>query len=169
MNNHSSFDKINFVNILILIALGFVAAGTMIIPGISGSLVLMILGYYDFILSIVSSLTDFSKIGYNLTVLGFFMVGCILGVFFFSFVINYCMKHFKDQTNSCILGFVLASIFSMLYQNFNGYSKSINGWFFFELIIGLILLFGAFILTYKLSKVDKNKVLQEDEKDDLEI
>ena len=169
VNNHSSFDKINFVNILILIALGFVAAGTMIIPGISGSLVLMILGYYDFILSIVSSLTDFSKIGYNLTILGFFMVGCILGVFFFSFVINYCMKHFKDQTNSCILGFVLASIFSMLYQNFNGYSKSINGWFFFELIIGLILLFGAFILTYKLSKVDKNKVLQEDEKDDLEI
>ena len=51
VNNHSSFDEINFANILILIALGFVAAGTMIIPGISGSLVLMILGYYDFILN----------------------------------------------------------------------------------------------------------------------
>lgn len=160
----NDFQTITPEAIIILILLGFISAGCMIIPGISGSLVLMILGYYDFILGIISNITKMDLLGYNLTILGLFLVGCVIGVFFFAILIGYCLKKFKDQTSSAIFGFVLASVFSLFYQNLSDYQATIDWKFFLELALGIIFLAGAFYLTYHLSKIEKPEELEIEEK-----
>lgn len=154
--NHS-LSNITFTNAIILIILGFISAGTMIIPGISGSLVLMILGYYDFLLGIISNITNFDKLGYNISILGFFSLGCVIGIFSFAILINFLIKKFEDQSNSAILGFILASLISMVYQNFKGTSINQGLTLVLEIIIGILLFAGCMIITYRLSFIEKPK------------
>ena len=64
-----SFAHMNFTKIVLVFLVGIVAAATMIIPGISGSLVLMLLGYYEPILGAIKELVTFTNVGNNLLVL----------------------------------------------------------------------------------------------------
>ena len=63
---------------IILFFVGMIAAATMVIPGVSGSLVLMLLGYYYPILKVVKSLTKFENLGENIMIAGIFGVGVLV-------------------------------------------------------------------------------------------
>lgn len=102
--------SINFSNILLLLLFGFVAAGTMVIPGISGSLVLMLIGGYKVILSAVASILDFTIIKQNLFILIPFGIGIVIGFFLFSYLINKLIGKYYTQTYYGILGFCIGSI-----------------------------------------------------------
>ena len=55
---------------LILFVMGIISAATMIIPGISGSMTLMVFGYYELIVSeTIGTILDFSKFGYHMQIL----------------------------------------------------------------------------------------------------
>lgn len=47
-----------FVNILKLFGVGVIAAATMVVPGVSGSMMLILLGYYDTILKAINDFVD---------------------------------------------------------------------------------------------------------------
>ncbi len=148
--------KLEFSTFIILILLGFISAGAMIIPGISGSLILVILGYYNFLVSILSSLTDFSLIGRNLLVVATFAVGCIIGIFVFTLLIKQSMKRFPNQTNYGIFGFVLASLIAMPYKTLTEYTIKFEPIIILEIIIGLVLLVGGALFTKYLSSLEKD-------------
>ncbi len=86
----------------ILLIAGFVAAIALILPGISVSYLLLLLGIYDRTLNAISSL----DIGY-LIPLG---VGLILGVIATTKVLEYTMKKYPQPTYLIILGFVVGSV-----------------------------------------------------------
>lgn len=104
-----SFDLTNIVHIILLVVFGFVAAGSMIIPGISGSFILLLLGAYNAVLGLVS----------NLNILGLipFAIGAVLGIFVFSIIIEKLLEKWYGHTYYGIIGFVIGSL-PALYPGF---------------------------------------------------
>ena len=81
---------------------GALAICTMILPGISGSFILVILGKYDYIMSAVSNM--------DVPVLLVFAFGCAVGILAFAKFLNWLLAHWERQTMLVLLGFVLGSL-----------------------------------------------------------
>lgn len=131
---------------IILSLVGVVAAATMVIPGISGSFTLMLLGYYEPILNVVNELVSFNNIKENLLVFLPFLLGVGVGIILISKLINYLIKKWPNEVYSSIIGFVISSIFSVFYQ-VSKYSFNLT-----HLIVGLVLMVLNAILVSKIFK-----------------
>jgi putative membrane protein len=81
---------------------GAIAITAMILPGISGSFILLLLGKYEFILNAVKDL----QIG----IIIIFGIGCVIGLISFSNVISWFFKKFPDGTMAVLTGFMLGSL-----------------------------------------------------------
>lgn len=138
------FTNVDAIGYIILFIVGAIAAITMVVPGISGSFVLMLIGYYKPIVKTVSDLTHFNNIIHNLCILIPFGFGVLFGIVSVSKLIKYCLKKYPEQTYSSIVAFVLSSVVLIIYPLLN-VSASIT-----EFIVGIILLLMGSILTYKM-------------------
>lgn len=105
---------------LILIVMGCIASATMIIPGVSGSMVLMLLGYYHPVLNALSSLKDavfaldFAAMATPVLTLLPFGIGIVLGIFGVAKAIEWLLARFEMYTYCSVLGLVLASPVAIL-------------------------------------------------------
>ena len=92
------------------------------IPGVSGSMVLMVLGYYSTILSLVTGTVtmlkdlDLGGVIHNCLLLVPFAVGVVLGIFLIAKIIEYLFNRFPCQTYAAIIGLILSSPFAILYS-----------------------------------------------------
>lgn len=111
-----SFTNMGIIDYLLLLLMGFIASSAMVIPGISGSFILMVLGYYDKIIYTISTITDFSKLGSNLLILVPFGIGVIIGIVFMAKLITNLIKKNETKTYFAIMGFVLSSVVVLLLQ-----------------------------------------------------
>ena len=143
--NDVNFNNLGILEMLLLFIVGIISSATMVIPGISGSFVLMLLGYYKPIIDTIRSLTDFSKIFHNLLVLGSFGIGVLIGIVLISKLIELLLKKHETKTYFAVFGFVIASIIAIIKPLFN---LNLG---FLEIIIGLILLILSSIVAYKIS------------------
>lgn len=162
--NLSSFD-LTFNNVLLLFFIGVIASATMVIPGVSGSLVLMVLGYYYNILNTVTDFAnalrtlDLDGLLYGVGLLLPFGIGILLGIFFISKLVSYLFKNLPVMTYSAILGLVLASPFAILI-NTNALSNLTGPRGGIFIITGILLLVGCAYLTYVLGKTDEPKKIK---------
>jgi len=81
---------------------GAIAICTMILPGISGSFILVIFGKYDYIMSAISEL--------NIPVLAVFALGCVVGILAFAKLLHWLLAHYERQTMLVLVGFVIGSL-----------------------------------------------------------
>jgi putative membrane protein len=81
---------------------GFVAISAMILPGISGSFILVIMGKYSFILQALSDL--------NIPVIGVFILGCFFGILSISKGISWLLSRFYNATLALLAGFMVGSL-----------------------------------------------------------
>ncbi|MAT05135.1 MAG: DUF368 domain-containing protein [Acidimicrobiaceae bacterium] len=81
---------------------GAIAICAMILPGISGSFILVMLGMYTEVLGAVND-RDFAS-------LGAFMLGCVVGLALFSTVLNWALEHHHDVVMSAMIGLMLGSL-----------------------------------------------------------
>ena len=138
--------NINLGQMIYLCIIGMIAAGCMVIPGISGSFVLMLLGAYEPIVDTVGDLTNFSNLSHNLSVLIPFGLGVVGGIIVIAKILEYLFKKYEIPTYYAIIGFILASIIS-LFANIVGVNASV-----IEIIIGIVLFgLGSFV-GYKLGE-----------------
>ena len=90
------------VNVIKLFGVGVIAAATMVVPGVSGSMMLMILGYYNTILECindtVAALADFnlSVLMQNVLILAPFGVGVVIGIFLIAKIIEFIFQRAED-------------------------------------------------------------------------
>ncbi len=134
-SNNAFYISTNFFN---LVLIGILEALTMIIPGISGSAILMMLGVYETIIDSLSSLN-------HLDILIPFIIGIVIGVISLSKIIN---ELFKKHNISCyyvILGFSVATIFILLGNIF------VISYSFYEIFKGLLFLIVGLFISYKLN------------------
>lgn len=137
--------------------MGIIASATMVIPGVSGSLVLMILGYY---FGVINSVKQFVEALRTLNLQGMltqlyilipFAIGCVLGIFFISKLISYLLKHFASATFSGILALVASSPISIFYKVNQEYSM--KGTSATSIIVGVVLLVACVALTLFMEKL----------------
>lgn len=138
-----SLTNLNALGYIVLFFVGMLASATMVVPGISGSFTLMLIGYYEPILNVVNELTSFKNIGSNLLIMLPFLLGVVIGIVVIAKVIEYCLKKYRNQTYYVIIGFVLASIISVFAEVF-AYDMNV-----IHLIIGLVLMSVNAFLVYK--------------------
>ena len=81
---------------------GAIAICTMILPGISGSFILVLLGKYEYIMKAVSDL--------NIPVLLVFAVGCIIGIVAFSKFLHWLIGKYEKQTLLVLIGFTIGAL-----------------------------------------------------------
>lgn len=86
-----------------LVLCGVVAICSMILPGLSGSFVLILMGNYELIF--IKSVNEF-----DMGVLIPVGVGAVLGLLAFSHILSWIFKRYKDQTISLLAGFILGSL-----------------------------------------------------------
>jgi putative membrane protein len=82
---------------------GAIAICAMILPGISGSFILLILGMYSHVLLAVTSL--------QLTVLALFCAGCVTGLLSFSRLLNWLLARFHDASLAFLIGIVVGALY----------------------------------------------------------
>ena len=100
-------DDGSIISYLILAGLGAIGGISMIFPGVSGSMVMLVLGKYEMIRSYIDKLTSLDiNIYIKLTVFG---IGAILGVIISSKILSKVINKFRGKTVSLILGFIIAS------------------------------------------------------------
>jgi putative membrane protein len=87
---------------LYLILCGIIAMCSMILPGLSGSFVLILLGNYQLVIKAVSDL--------NFEILAPVIVGAIIGIVGFSYLLSWIFKRFRNQTIASLTGFILGSL-----------------------------------------------------------
>ena len=111
-----SFTNMNIIDYVLLALVGFIASSAMVIPGISGSFVLMVFGYYEKIMATISHLTTFKNIGQDLIILTVFGIGVLLGILFMAKLITKLIEKNEVRTYFAIMGFVLSSIVVLLIE-----------------------------------------------------
>lgn len=99
-----------------LAGVGVIAACGFVVPGISGSMIMMIFGFYDYVLGAGENLLRFRSVGNSLLVLLVFLAGVIVGFFLISFLMKFFMTRYKRGTYYAILGFMAGSVFSIYYK-----------------------------------------------------
>lgn len=88
---------------------GVIAISAMILPGISGSFILLLMGLYTYIIPTVKeALKTFAL--ENLLVLGVFGTGCLIGLSAFSRVLSWTFKYYRYQTLAMLTGFMIGSL-----------------------------------------------------------
>ena len=147
----SSADKeIGFLQIIILFFMGMVASATMVIPGVSGSMMLMVFGYYDTIIANINKCMDavfaldFAAFFYCCIVLVTFGIGVIVGIVAVAKLIDFLFKRFASLTFSAILGLVAASPGAIIINTKAEYNMVVD---VPGVIIGAVLLIVCFGVT----------------------
>ena len=98
-------------NFFLLLLYGVISAASMIIPGISGSFILVLIGSYSAVMKAVSTL--------NIPLLIPFAIGALLGLVFCAKAIGWLLERFEQLTYAAILGFVLGSILTLFPAGFD--------------------------------------------------
>lgn len=123
--------------------LGAIAATTMIVPGISGSMMLIVFGYYEVLLTTIKEF----YIGFNSIYIIVFLVGALFGIVLFAKFIRYLLTQKQALAMSAILAMVIASPIPIVsYLNFQGIAGV-------ELIIAIIAMFVGFFIAYQMSHI----------------
>lgn len=89
---------------------GAIAICAMILPGISGSFILLILGKYKYIMGCISDLVAGVNFWNNLVIMGVFVVGAVLGILSFSKLLHWLLSRWNKETLIVLAGFIIGSL-----------------------------------------------------------
>ncbi|HSH47719.1 MAG TPA: DUF368 domain-containing protein [Halomonas sp.] len=87
---------------LVLVAGGAIAISALLLPGVSGSFLLLTMGLYGTVMQAIR--------GLELATLGLFGAGCALGLFFFSRLLSWLLRRHHGATLQLLLGFIVGSL-----------------------------------------------------------
>lgn len=110
------------INVLKLFGIGIIAAATMVVPGVSGSMILMILGYYEVILKAISDFIhavvawEMSGILAGFGILIPFGIGVVAGIFLIAKLIEFIFSKAEIHAYYAILGLIVASPIAILMK-----------------------------------------------------
>lgn len=107
--------------------LGMIDAFTSIIPGISGTAIFLLLGVYEYILKILSNPFSFPFVIYG--------VGMLFGIVIVCYLMNYLLKHKKEETHIVIFAFMVSSLGILIL----GIKSFFNGFMLLIFLVGAII------------------------------
>ena len=147
---------LSVMEVVKLFFIGMLASATMVIPGVSGSMILKLLGYYEPVVTealpgLMTALThgDWAVVGANIGILLPFGIGIVLGIFVIAKIIEVLLAKWKGQTYCAILGLVVASPVAILM------STDMSGITWITIAISLLTFAIGFFAAWKLCGAKK--------------
>ena len=134
----------SFVLALKLAAGGFIAAISMVIPGISGSLMLTIMGMYETSITAVKDL--------NIALIAPVGIGAVVGILSGAKIISLLLKKFRQSTYSVIIGLIVGSLLTIFPSDFSFNSEGIIG-----IVLGIIGFIIPILFDRMSAKKEKEK------------
>jgi len=139
-----SLDISDDTNLFYILICGIIASSAMILPGISGSLILVILGVYKILVEALDNL--------DIKIITSFIVGAIIGVISFSKILKWLFKKYKSLAYSIMLGLVIGSIEKIWPWN-KSFSAELSN---LNLFVSISLVILGFIIVFLLEKTKKS-------------
>lgn len=136
-SNTSATYATDFVGMIYLLIAGIIAAVALVLPGISVSYLLLVMGLYDPLMKAINDLNMFFLLP--------LAIGIVIGILLSTKILEYIMNQFPKITYMVILGFVLGSLIEL----FPGLPSS-SEWF-----ASVICLLAGMLSIYGLSKIQK--------------
>ena len=141
-------DSVNIsddTNLFYILICGIIASSAMILPGISGSLILVILGVYKILVEALDNL--------DVKIISSFLVGAVIGVISFSKILKWLFNNYKSLAYSIMLGLVIGSIEKIWPWN-KSFSAELSN---LDLFLSISLVILGFIIVFLLEKTKKVK------------
>lgn len=141
-------DSLNIsddTNLFYILICGIIASSAMILPGISGSLILVILGVYKILVEALDNL--------DVKIISSFIVGAVIGVISFSKILKWLFNNYKSLAYSIMLGLVIGSIEKIWPWN-KSFSAELSN---LDLFVSISLVILGFIIVFLLEKTKKVK------------
>lgn len=151
--DNSVIQSLTVGNFFYLAAISIVAAAAMIMPGLSGSLVLLILGGYQTVITAVAEM--------NIPILIPVAIGVVLGIVLCAKLITICLKKWQRGTYAVILGLIVGSFYAIWPREsidsatgeITGASFELNSTGIIAIVIGII----GVILPLSMELLDRKK------------
>lgn len=143
INNFSTnyVIKNSFIDNIVFFIGGVLEVFASIVPGISGTSLLMIIGIYDDILKIMSSIFNYSYVINNINIYLSYGIGMFISFIINSYLINYFLNKYKNISYSIILGLAIASILFLIIITFKVKFTII------EFILGIMLMVIGILIS----------------------
>ena len=150
-------------NLFFVFICGIIGISGMMLPGLSGSYILILLGNYKLLM--VTAVTEL-----NIALLSMFFIGSILGLMIFSHLLSWVLKNYKEATLALLTGFILGSL-KIIWPwkkvsesvTINGEKKVIAYNLFFpteisnNTLLAIMLMVAGFLCVCFLENSSKNK------------
>lgn len=149
INNEINISN-SFLNFFYYIFVGLVDAFTMVVPGISGTATLMMIGAYDKLMNIFANILNFKYVISNFLIILPYCIGMALGLLLTVKLINYLFKKHKNITYNLIIGFSISTIIIMFIKCLN------TNYNFINLITAFIMLILGLYLSKKINHYVSN-------------
>ena len=133
------------ISLLFVLFSGIIASSAMILPGISGSLILVILGVYAYLIKSIDNL--------EFIVIFTFILGAIIGLLGFSRILKYLFNNQRDVTYTIMLGLVIGSILTVWFE-MESVSTELSK---LNLLLSVSLVILGFIIVFLLEKTKNIK------------
>ena len=169
---NEQFDNMPLWLYFVLIPVGVISAVALTVPGLSGSLILLVIGFYRPLIDHVKNWGvdclhgDWSNFGKLIGVVGTFGIGCVIGVVLVSKVMTILLNKHRISTFYGIIGFIIGSLF-VLYFNYEIYNYYLN-WagqefpninpvmpMYLEIILGIGVFILATLASYQMVKYQR--------------
>ena len=143
-----------FLNVLKLFGVGVIASATMVVPGVSGSMILLLIGYYNPVIAAVNdfirSLTalDVDGILRGMGILVPFGIGVVVGIFAIAKLIEIVFEKFPMYAYWAITGLIVASPFAIVLMNVPVFT-AVTVW---TALAGAVTLVLGFVAALKLGE-----------------
>lgn len=151
-SGHDTNIDAGFMQVIILFLVGIIAAGTMVIPGVSGSMMLLLLGYYNPILDTIKKLVvglmqfDLNIIFDTLFILVPFGIGVLVGIVAIAKIIEIVLQKFPMYVYWSIIGLLVASpIAIIIIGNFHNIT-------IIQILTGIVAFIPGWIISRKLGE-----------------
>ena len=143
LSSFSAYDT-DEISLLYILFSGIIASSAMILPGISGSLILVILGVYAYLIKALDNL--------ELIIIFTFISGAIIGLLGFSKILKYLFNNHRDATYTIMLGLVIGSIENVWPWN-KSFSTELSN---LNLFLSISLVILGFVIVILLEKIKKD-------------
>lgn len=150
--------QLSVLEVIKLFLIGALASATMVIPGVSGSMILKLMGYYEPIVTqslpaLISSLFqgDWAVVGANIGILLPFGLGIIAGIFAIAKLIEVLLARWPGLTYCAILGLVVASPVAILM------ATSMAGVNWAIILLSLVTFAIGYVVAWKLGGKEKTE------------
>ena len=165
LNIQSLYDSRPWWLYILVLLAGIISSFALVMPGISGSMILIVLGFYTPTLNLIDNFLAWTDVWASISILATLAVGVVIGVLLASKIIAFFLNRFRAGTFYAIIGIIIGSLIA-IYYNYEIYDYYLTvGVRWWEILIsGIALVIGGAV-SYLIVRYSRTSKMNKEVKD----